>query len=397
MKKIFLLFALPIAIFSCTSAGEKEQIADQTAEASVPAEEKAPVKLIHSEDVKTLEIGSAAPDFSLPGTDGKTYSLKDFADKKVMAIIFTCNHCPTAQAYEERMIKVTEDYKDKGVAVVAVSPNDPLAVRLDELGYSDLNDSFEEMQVRAKEMNYNMPYLYDGETQTMSAAYGAVATPHAFVFDQDRKLQYVGRLDASEKPGSANAEDLRAAIDALLAGKAVAEPVNKTFGCSVKWNSKREDAEKTVEKWAAEEASVSMIDTEGIKNLIKNDTENLRLINVWATWCGPCVTEFPDFVEMSRMYGGREFELITISADKPDKQEKVAKFLNEKDAAAMTNYLFSKDDKYALIEAIDPEWQGALPYTILVKPGGEIVYAKQGTIDPYEMKKQVVAQLGRYY
>lgn len=397
MKKIFLLCALPFAIFSCNSSGEKEQTVLETTEASLPSEEKAPVKLIHSEDVKTLEIGSAAPDFSLPGVDGKQYSLKDFADKKVLAFVFTCNHCPTAQAYEDRMIKLAADYKDKGVAVVAVSPNDPLAVRLDELGYSDLNDSFEEMQVRAKEKNYNLPYLYDGETQSMSAAYGPVATPHAFVFDKDRKLAYVGRLDASEKPGTANSEDVRAAIDALLADRAVKEPVTKTFGCSVKWNGKREDAEKTAEKWAAEEASVSMIDTEGIKNLIKNDSENLRLINVWATWCGPCVSEFPDFVDMSRMYGGREFELITISADKPDKQEKVAKFLNDKDAAASTNYLFSKDDKYALIEAIDPKWQGALPYTLLVKPGGEIVYAKQGTIDPYEMKKQVVAQLGRYY
>lgn len=397
MKKIFLFSAIPFLLLACGPSDQQEQTTSRTAAAGMQTTDTAPAALIHGEDVQTLAIGSSAPDFKLPGVDGKEYSLKDFADKKVLTFIFTCNHCPTAQAYEDRMLQLAEDYQGKGVAVVAVSPNDPKAVRLDELGYSDMNDTFEEMQLRAKEKNYNLPYLYDGETQAMSAAYGPVATPHAFVFDQDRKLQYVGRLDASEKPGTANAEDLRAAIDAVLAGKAVAEPVTKTFGCSVKWNSKREDAAKTRERWAAEEAKLETIDQAAIKQLISNESENLRLVNVWATWCGPCITEFPDFVDISRMYGGREFELVTISADKPEKKEKVLKFLNDKNAAASTNYIFSEDDKYALIEAIDPDWQGALPYTLLIKPGGEIVYAKQGPIDPHEMKKRIVEQLGRYY
>ncbi|AHM59964.1 alkyl hydroperoxide reductase [Flammeovirgaceae bacterium 311] len=397
MKKIFLFCVLSAVYAGCGQSGEQQQTDAQAAEARVAAEAATPARLIHSEDVQTLAIGSTAPDFNLPGIDGKTYSLKDFKDKKALAIIFTCNHCPTAQAYEDRMIQLANDYQHKGVALVAVSPNDPLAVRLDELGYSDMNDTFEEMQQRAKDKGYNFPYLYDGETQAMSAAYGPVATPHAFVFDQDRKLQYAGRLDVSEKPGSANSEDLRSALDAVLAGKAVPEPTTKTFGCSVKWSGKREDNQKTEEKWAEEEASVEMIDREAIRRLVTSKSENLRLINVWATWCGPCVSEFPDFVDMSRMYGGREFELITVSADKPDKKDKVLKFLNDKNAAATTNYLFSEDDKYALIEAIDPDWQGALPYTILIKPNGEKVYAKQGTIDPHEMKKAIVEQLGRYY
>lgn len=348
-------------------------------------------------DPKPLEIGAQAPDFSLLGTDGKTYTLKSFADAKVLAIIFSCNHCPTAQAYEDRMKALAADYKSKGVAVVVVSPNDPEAVSLDELGYSDMGDTFEEMKIRAKEKGYNFPYLYDGENQKMSMAYGPAATPHVFVFDKERKLRYNGRLDSSEKPGSANAEDTRNAIDALLAGKSVPVAKTKTFGCSIKWADKKEMAERARAQWAKEEVSLEMIDEPALRALLKNDTDKVRLVNVWATWCGPCVTEFPDFVAMSRMYGGREFELITISADKPEKQDKVLSFLNKYNAAASTNYLFSQDDKYALIEAIDPKWQGALPYTILVKPGGEIVYAKQGTIDPHEMKKQIVAQLGRYY
>ncbi len=349
----------------------------------------------HDYDKATLELGEKAPDFSLPGIDGKTYTLNSFKDAKVLAILFTCNHCPTAQAYEDRVIQLTKDYKD--MAMVAISPNDPEAVRLDELGYSDIGDSFEEMKERAEEKGYNFPYLYDGETQSVASAYGPVATPHIFIFDENRALRYVGRLDASEKPGTGNAEDARNAIDALLAGKEVALNKTKTFGCSVKWADKENSAQKAYDKWAEEPAEVSMIGVEGIQDLIKNESDNYRLINVWATWCGPCVTEFPEFVKMSRMYGNREFEMITISADKPGNKEKVLNFLNKKDAAKCTNYLFETDDKYALIEAIDENWQGALPYTILVEPGGKIVYARQGEIDPLAMRKLVVDKIGRYY
>jgi peroxiredoxin len=347
-------------------------------------------------DVKTLEIGAAAPEFSLPGTDGKTYTLKSFAKAKVLAIIFSCNHCPTAQAYEDRMIALTKDYKAKGVAVVVVSPNDPKAVSLDELGYSDMGDSFAEMKVRVKEKGYNFPYLYDGDTEKMSRSYGPIATPHIFIFDQQRKLQYVGRLDAKEKPGTANAEDARAALDAMLAGKPVEVATTKTFGCSVKWSEKGEWAVKAPGVWAKEPVNMEVIDDEAIKALLKNDTDKVRLVNVWATWCGPCVTELPSFVEINRMYRRRDFEFITISADKPDKKDKAQELLKKMQASGK-NYIYNSDDKYKLIEAIDAKWQGALPYTLLIAPGGKILYRTQGSIVPQEMKKLIVENVGRYY
>ena len=148
--------------------------------------------------LKTLPIGSTAPDFHLPGVDGKTHGLEDFAQAKVLVVIFTCNHCPTAQAYEGRIARLDSDYRDKGVAVVAISPNDPAAVRLDELGYTDLGDSFEDMKIRAKDHQFAYPYLYDGETQATAKAYGVLATPHVFIFDAERKLRYVGRFDDGE-------------------------------------------------------------------------------------------------------------------------------------------------------------------------------------------------------
>jgi peroxiredoxin len=354
---------------------------------------------ISPDDYKTLEIGSKAPDFKLPGVDGKTYSLASFKTANILVIVFTCNHCPTAQAYEERIIQLTKDYKSKGVAVVAISPNDPKSVRLDELGYSDMGDSFAEMKARARQKKYNFPYLYDGDTEKTSKAYGPVATPHVFIFDKDRKLRYQGRIDDVEKPtGTPKNLDTRNAIEALLANKEVPVATTKVFGCSVKWASKSDWMAKAKEEWAKEPVEIKMIDEAGIKELVQNKSDKLRLINVWATWCGPCVTEFPSFIEMHRMYKGRDFELITVSADNPENKDKALKFL-KKSQASVNNYLFSLDDKYKLIEAVDPKWQGALPYTMLVEPGGKIVYAKQGIIDPKEIKKLIVENrmIGRYY
>jgi peroxiredoxin len=348
------------------------------------------------EEPKTLEIGQSAPDFNLPGVDGRNYKLADFAKADILVIVFTCNHCPTAQAYEERIKKIAADYREKSVALVAISPNDPCAVRLDELGYSDMSDSFEEMKIRAKDRGFKFPYLYDGDKQQVSRVYGPVATPHVFIFDKERKLRYVGRVDDSEKPDRVKSYDARNAIDALLAGKQV--PVEKTrpFGCSVKWSSKRESVKNAFEAWAKENVGLEIINANGIKELVKNDSGKLRLVNVWSTWCGCCGAEFEKLIAINRMYRGRDFELVTISADSPDRKDKVLSFL-KKQQASCKNYLFDSEDKYQLMEAVDKDSLGGIPYTLLVQPGGKIIYRHVGLIEPLELKKAVVEDLGRHY
>jgi peroxiredoxin len=352
-------------------------------------------RLAFAADPTPLEIGAKAPAFSLPATDGKTYTLDDFAKYKILAIVFTCNHCPTAQAYEDRIKQLVTDYSSKGVGIVAISPNDPQSVRLDELGYTDLSDSFEEMKIRAKNKQYNFPYLYDGETSAISRQYGPQATPHVFIFDDKRTLRYTGRIDDGEKPGTAKTHDTRNALDAILAGKPVPVEKTKTFGCSIKWPDKRDYANKATEEWAKEKIAIDEVDIAGIKQLLKNDGINYKLINVWATWCGPCVTEFPEFVNMNRMYRNREFELVTISLDDINRKPNALNFLTKKQAS-MKNYIF-KGDKYAFMEALDKKWEGSLPYTLFIAPGGKIIYGKQGLIDPLELKKIIVENIGRIY
>lgn len=349
-------------------------------------------------DVKTLAIGSEAPPFNLPDVSGKFYTLEDFKDAKALVMVFTCNHCPTAQAYEDRLINFTNEYKDKGVAVVGIMPNSTMGLLPEECGYTDLNDSYEEMVIRHRDKKYNFPYLYDGDTQAVAIAYGPVATPHAYVFDADRKLAYIGRIDNIEKPGKANAEDLRAAVDAVLAGQPVANPENKTFGCSVKWGWKDQYNKKVEKDWSEKPVELEKVKEAQIKDIVKNPTQNLRLINVWATWCAPCIAEYPDLVELQRWYGARNFEFVSISADKPENIDKALTFL-KKVPSPVKNFLYDGEDNYKLIEAVDPKWNGALPYTMLVEPGGKIVYSYQGPVDLLELRRAIVEHpmMGRYY
>jgi len=348
------------------------------------------------EDVKTLEIGASGPDFNLIGIDDKNYTLDSFSDADILVIIFMANHCPTSQAYEGRIIKLEDDYKNKGVAVVGISSNNPEALRLDEYGYSDIGDSFEEMKQRYKDMNYNFPYLYDGDKQETAKAYGAIATPHVFILDKERKLRFAGRIDDGENIEKVTNHDTRNAIDALLAGRKVPVETTKVFGCSIKWISKQESAKKTLEKMNAEKVEMTAIDVTGIKDLVKNKSEKLRLINFWATWCVPCVAEFPELIEINRNFRKRAFEMVSVSLDPPDQGAKALKFL-EKTYASTKNYHFNSDDKYELIDIVDKDWPGSLPYTVIVKPGGEILYKKLGAIDPTEVRKVIVEYLGRYW
>ena len=348
------------------------------------------------ENHKSLPIGAAAPDFNLPGIDGNNYALSSFSKANILVIIFTANHCPTAQAYEDRIIKLTNDYKDNNVQVVCISSNSPQALRLDEMGYSDLGDNIEDMKIRAADKGFNFPYLYDGDNQTVAEKYGPQATPHVFIFDKERKLRYNGRIDDSEKFQKVTVSDARNALDALLGGKQVPVEQTKTFGCSLKWVYKKASAEEAIAKWNQEKVELKQIDLNEIGDLLKNKTDNLRLINIWATWCGPCTSEFPELIEMNRMYRNREFEIVTLSTDDPVNKDKVLKFL-AKNYASTANYQYNSDNKYKLIEAIDKDWPGALPYTLLIKPGGEIIYKKLGSIDPLELKKAIVVYLGRYY
>ena len=175
---------------------------------------------------KGMPVGTPAPAFRLPGVDGETYSLDSFRDAKLLVVIFTCNHCPYAQALEQRFIELQRDYAGAGVRLCAISSND-------DRSYPD--DSFANMKVRAHDNGWNFPYLHDA-SQDVARAYDAACTPDIFVFDAERKLRYNGRCDDNWKePDKVKQRELRRALDLLLAGQVIDFPVQPALGCSIKW------------------------------------------------------------------------------------------------------------------------------------------------------------------
>jgi len=348
--------------------------------------------LASGDNPPTLAIGTPAPDFALPGIDGKTYHLDDFSGSSVLMIVFTCNHCPTAQLYEGRIKQLAADYRDRGVAVVAIQPNDPKSVRLDEIGYTDVSDSLAEMKIRAQHRHFNFPYLYDGDTQSTSRQYGPTATPHVFVFDRDRKLRYQGRVDSSAREALAKMHDARSAIEALLAQKPVPMEKTPSFGCSIKWASKEEGRLAELAKIETEPVNVELVDAQGLKTLRKNAAGKVVLIDFWATWCGPCITQFPEFQTMYRMYRRRPFELVTVSTNFPDEKKGVLAAL-ERQHASSRNLLFGTTESYDLMAAFDPQWNAGVPYTVLIRPDGTVAFQHQGPIDPIELRRLILANL----
>jgi thiol-disulfide isomerase/thioredoxin len=350
------------------------------------------VAALGAEEHPTLAIGSPAPPFSLPGIDGKTHTLEEYSGARVLVLVFTCNHCPTAQLYETRIKKLADDYQGKGVALVAIEPNDPDAVMLSELGYTDVSDSFDEMEIRAEYRHFDFPYLYDGKTQSVSRAYGPKATPHVFIFDQERKLRYEGRVDNSQRESLVKTRDARNAIDALLAGKPVPVAHTGVFGCSTKWKSKNAWRMAELKKIEAEPVKLEMADAAALKTLRANPTSKYVLVNFWATWCGPCMTEFPDLQTTWRMYRGRDFDLVTVATNLPDEKPGVIKAL-EKQHASTRNLQFASDDTYAMQAAFDAKWEAGVPFTMLIAPGGKVVYQQQGELDILELRRIILGNL----
>jgi len=343
-----------------------------------------------------LSLGSPAPNFQLPGVDGRIHRLSDYADSPVLAVVFTCDHCPIAQMYERRIAQLAADYKDRGVAVVAIQPNDPKAIRIDELDSSDTSDSLEEMKIRAEYKHLAYPYLYDGETQSVAEAYGPQATPHVFVFDRERRLRYEGRFDNSYRAELVKTHEARDAIEALLANREVAVKHTGVFGCSTKWKEKQAARLEALRKIEAQPVELEMASAADLKALRTNPGHKTLLVSFWATWCGSCIHEFPDLEDTFRMYGVRDLELVTVAANLPEEKAGVLRVLKKMHATSR-NLLFASDDTAALQAAFDPQWESAVPYTVLIAPDGKVLYQKQGSLDILELRRTILANLPSDY
>jgi len=361
----------------------------------------------------SLKIGDKAPDFALPGIDGQQYMLADFGGTDVFVVYFTGTHCPTSHGAMRRMLKFVDDFQDKSFSFVAINPNHFSGLRPDEFGHTDYDETFADSKRYAEDYGWTFPFLYDGDTQTTAKAYGCLATPHVLIFDKERKLRYNGRFDDSRfpDPATVTSPDARNAVEALFAGKPVPVETTRPHGCSTKWKERSAHVAAEEVEWQSHPVVIEEIDGAGVTALRKNGTNKLRLINVWATWCAPCIEEFPDLTSIARKFSRREFELITISLDQPSQKGKAETFLGKHRAVMSAklkktvlaegrktnNYLYIGASVDALAEALDPDWPGPIPYSILVDQDGNVLYQKTGIIDPGKVRGIILDTLKRHY
>jgi peroxiredoxin len=236
------------------------------------------------------------------------------------------------------------------------------------------------------------PYLYDGDTQATSMKFGAVATPHMFIFDEKRTLRYQGRIDDNQREELVKVHDARNALDALLAGRPVPVAETRAFGCTTKWLSKASGVEQEWARIQKEPVTVDTVDAGALKQLRANPTDKVMLVRFWSTGCAACTADFFDLETTYRMYRRRAFDLVTISTDPPSSSQAVLDFL-KREYASSPNKQFASADRTALQAAWGEKWNLGAPLTMVIAPGGNVLYRKEGAIDILDVRRIILAAM----
>lgn len=328
-----------------------------------------------------LTVGQAVPDFTLKDTTGKPHSLKAYRGRMVV-IGFVGAKCPISNAYISRMNGIAQDYQAKNVVFLGINSN--------------ANEPLSLIKENAAKAKYSFAILQD-KNNVVADAFGAMVTPEMFVLDGTGVLRYHGRVDSASDIARVERHDLRVALDELLAGNPASKPELKAFGCQIK----RVPGSQAVKPKPAA-AKPKEPNTEGLVTLLKpaefnklkTDSQGkVLLLNFWATWCAPCVAEFPEFVMIDKTYRSRGVRTVAISTDeKSDIESAVVPFL-KKQNATFESFLSDADDPQLLIDVVDKNWSGALPATFVFDKQGKLVFTKYGIIDREELLKVLEAAL----
>jgi len=260
------------------------------------------------------------------------------------------------------------------------------------MGYTDVDDSPAGMKARAAFRKLPYPYLYDGDGQTTAAAFGVETMPEIFVFDRERTLRYHGRIDDNVDESRVTSRDAHEAIEALLAARPVRVATTTARGCAIRWLSQTSHVVAEQAAILREPVTVEPIGEVDLTRLRGNGTNQITLVNFWATWCAPCVGEFPELQQTYRMYKSRGLRFVTVSANTPAERTAVLAFLREYHATS-TNRQFDSDDIDALETAFDAKMPAALPFTLLLAPNGDVVHQQLGEADVPALRRAILASL----
>lgn len=341
-----------------------------------------------------LDLGDVLPDFSLPGTDGKPHSPADYKEKKLLAVVFLSNHCPTSQRFQDRLISLAREYGPKGLAVVAISPNHPQAIPLDELAFSDLGDSLEDMKSRAKRKMYPFPYLYDGQTQGVTKSFGAAATPHAFLFDQKRILRYAGRIGDLDNENRLDRQELFQAVESLLNGKPPPVEKTKVYGGTIRKRENAYIAEGMLKRFSRETVYLKKTTVQKLEFMRRNKSVRTKLFFVWSSENPKIRSLLLTLSEVHKIYRKRGLEWVTVNVDGEDHEEHVHSLLKETHASGR-NFFCRGAAISPLADLRGERGDQVTPYLAVVRPGGAVSYRSTSGLDPLELKRQILVALNK--
>lgn len=330
-----------------------------------------------------LVIGERPPEFELTDLEGRSHRLSEYQGRPVL-LTFHSVRCPISRAYTERLRALARDFR--------------LAHSLEMLAINaSANESDEEVATRMREADLPFPVLRD-RRGLLADMYGVVRTPHVFLLDERGYLRYQGRIDNSHQPRSVTRSDLREALGEVLAGKPVRVAETVAMGCPIVRTAEASRVPATEQGPSVPEKmqpAVRLLKPEGYAPLLRESAGRVVVVNFWATWCGPCVAEFPELVRLDRELRERGVRFIGISADDPeDLQTKVVPFLRNQEAS-YPNFIQQVDDPQEMIDVVRKDWPGTLPATFVYDTNGQMVYTRLGIFDREVLRREIEKVLPR--
>lgn len=317
-------------------------------------------------------VGEPAPDFTLRDLAGRKHELAGYRGK-ITVIAFLATKCPISNDYNERVRAIAEEYGAKGIVFLGINASS--------------DETVEMARAHAERNGFRFPLLKD-ESGSVADAYGAMRTPEIYIVDARGVIRYHGRIDNSRDPARASRHDLRAALDEMLAGKPVTTPETKAFGCIIKRS--QASLMRGLDLAAAAQVNrtpVRLIKPAQYPEMVKETVAQgkVLVVNFWATWCGPCVAEFPEFVKLDKEYRAKGVRIVGISADEvSDLETKVVSFIKEK-GVGFEIFLQDVEDPQEMIDVVDKKWEGVLPTTYIYDRKGNLALARYGIIDRDQM------------
>ncbi len=331
------------------------------------------------------------PAFSLRATNGEIYSQSDFNDKKVIGIVFLSNHCKVSQLFQNHLMVLTRKYS-KNVVIIAVSPNYEQSILPDELAYSDLGDSFQDMVKRANRMKYNFPYLYDGNDQNLTKEIGAKITPTIYLYNQDRELFYSGRIGNIDSPDNMETSEVNQAISSLLIGEKTSFKRTKVFGTAIKTKNHLLVAEQVRQRYADEKVRLSEADARKLNFYLTHNTRKPKLFYVWQTNDGKTRDNLIKLSFLYKIFRKRGLKLITVCIAKKNEKERIVEFL-ENSQLSSTNFIVYGHHISPLASIIPDEVEKVTPYYRLLSSRGDKLLGSHGEISTDSLRIEIVKAL----